>query len=207
MENKLENELNSIIKSGIPKAVYIQGKRVYISKKIISKLKKENESHSGGILPLAALIPIIMSIVGGTAGAAGGIAGVVQSVKSSQKDDAQKKLADEQLKQLKEKDTSVSLSKSGSPLLGKAVKAVKVKPVDGAEKAASGLYLDPYQGSGQSLSLTSEQGSGISDYLKNILKNSNIEEPEKRDFKNSIKKFKNGIKIERTGSGLFLKNY
>ena len=190
MENKLENELNSIIKSGIPKAVNIQGKRVYISKKIISKLKEhEKESYSGGILPLAALIPIIMSIIGGTAGAVGGVAGVVQSVKESNKADSQKKLADTQLAQLKKSKTESE--------------PVEVqKPVEG-----SSLFLDPYQGGGQSLSLTSEQGSGISDYLKNILKNSNIEEPEKRDFKNAIKKLKNGVKLIKSGDGLFLQNY
>jgi len=179
----LEKSLNEIIKSGIPKAVNIQGKRVYISKKIISKLKEKEVS--GGILPLAALIPIIMSIIGGTAGAAGGVAGVVQSVKESNKADAQKKLADEQLKVLKKSKTES-----------------EQKPVEG-----SSLFLDPYQSRGQSLSLTSEQGSGISDYLKNILKNSNIEEPEKRDFKNAIKKLKNGVKLIKSGDGLFLQNY
>ena len=98
----IEKELRDIIDSNIPRAVTIpisgtgEGKRVYISKKVIKCIKEKE--HEGGILPLGTLIPIIMSVVGGTVGAAGGIAGVVQSAKESKKADAQKKLAEEELR-------------------------------------------------------------------------------------------------------------
>jgi len=187
---KLEKALHEIIKSGIPKAVNIddgneipfalRGKRIYISKKIIKKLKEHEQQSesSGGLLPLAALIPLIAGLIGGAGAAAGGVAGVVQSVKSAQKDDAQKKLAEEQLTQLKEKSKKEN-SESGE-----------------------GLFLN--QKGQPSITVTSEQGSGISDFLRNILKNSNIEKPEKTELKNLFKNLKHGIKIEKSGSGLFL---
>ena len=147
---KLEKELHEIIKSGNPQAVTIDGKRTYISKKIINKLKENEELKEGGLLPLAALIPLIAGLIGGAGAAAGGVAGVVQSVKSSQKDDAQKKLAEEQLLQLKkEKETKETKEKSG----------------DGVQSTLTigqGIFLDPYQ------------GKGLSDFLRNILKNSNL---------------------------------
>ena len=196
----LERELHEIIKSENPKAVTfdnwneipsaLRGKRTYISKKIISKLKEKE----GGLLPLAALIPLIAGLIGGAGAAAGGVASVVQSVKSSQKDDAQKKLAEEQLNILKKENE---------------VKKEKEKKI---ESEGSGIFLNPYEGKGQSLSLTSEQGSGISDFLRNILKNSNIKKPEKTELKNTFKNLKHGVEIrvtnptesKKSGSGLFL---
>ena len=88
----LEQELHEIIKSENPKAVTfdnwneipsaLRGKRTYISKKIIQKLKENETIKEGGLLPLAALIPLIAELIGGAGAAAGGVAGVVQSVKS-----------------------------------------------------------------------------------------------------------------------------
>jgi len=105
-EEKFEKELNSIIKSEIPKSVNIDGKKTYISKKIIKKVKEHeiNEQvKEGGVFPLAALIRIIFGTLGAAKGVAGGVAETVQSAKESQKADAQKKLAEEQLAQLKKK--------------------------------------------------------------------------------------------------------
>ena len=174
----LEKEIREIIDSEKPRAVTHNGKGVYISKKVIKSIKEKEKE--GGILPLAALIPIIMSIVGGTAGAAGGVAGVVQSVKESKKADAQKKLAEEELRRLKEEKKN-------------PVQSQKVE-----EKAAAGLFLDPYQ------------GRGISDYLKSILKssaNDGIENPEKKELKKLLKNLKNGVEIHKSGHGLFLNPY
>ena len=91
----IEKSIQEIIKSGIPKSVNINGKRTYISKKIIKKVKQK------GLLPLAALLPIIFDALGAVGGVASGVANVVQSAKTSQKADAEKKLAEEQLKILK----------------------------------------------------------------------------------------------------------
>ena len=182
----LEKNLNEIIKSGIPKAINIDGKRIYISKKIINKMKdvvqqtgglakdRGTESEAlGGLLPLAALLPIIFGALGAAGGVAGGVANVVQSAKTSQKADAEKKLAEEQLKKLKKENESKK-----------------------EEGTGGGIFLNPYK------------GKGISDFLKNILKKSNLEKPEKTNLKNKFKNFKNGIKIENSsGSGLFLNPY
>jgi hypothetical protein len=164
----LEKEIKEIIESNIPRAVTIpmpgtgDNKRVYISKKVIKCIKEKE--HEGGILPLAALIPLIMSVVGGAAGAAGGVAGVVQSAKESKKADAQKKLAEEELRRLKEEKKSPGTVVPVVPVIQKE-----------PEKAAAGLFLDPYQ------------GRGISDYLRNILKTSEIKNPEKKELKKLLK--------------------
>ena len=122
-----------------------------------------------------------MSVVGGAAGAAGGVAGVVQSVKESKKADAQKKLAEEELRRLKEEKKNP----------GTVVPVTLKEP----EKAAAGLFLNPYQ------------GRGISDYLRNILKSSNVEASEKRELKKLVKKLKDGVEIHKSGNGLFLNPY
>ena len=195
VEVNLAKNLNEIIKSGIPKSVTIDGKRIYISKKIIKKIKEGSGTEgqtSGGLLPLAALLPIIFGALGAAGGVAGGVANVVQSAKTSQKADAEKKLAEERLKNLQ-----------NSSKKGENEKSKK----DNEEEGGSGIFLNPYEGRGQSITLTSEQGSGLSDFLKNILKNSNIEKPEKTELKNIFKNLKHGIKIERTGSGIFLNPY
>ena len=170
----LEKEIREIIDFGIPRAVTIHGKRTYISGKVIKCIKEKEKE--GGILPLAALIPLIMSVVGGAAGAAGGVAGVVQSVKESKKADAQKKLAEEELRRLKEEKKAPSQSQG------------TVQKVE--EKAAAGLFLDPYQ------------GRGISDYLRNILKSSNVETSEKKELKKLLKYLKHGVEIKQSGNGL-----
>ena len=53
----LEKELHEIIKSENPKAVTIDGKRTYISKKIIQKLKENETIKEDGLLPLLPLLP------------------------------------------------------------------------------------------------------------------------------------------------------
>ena len=74
-EEKLEKELNSIIKFEFPKTLNIDGKEIYISKKIIKKVKEheniKDQEKEGGLLPLAALLPII--IIFCALGAAGGV--------------------------------------------------------------------------------------------------------------------------------------
>ena len=174
-EQNLEKSLHEIIKSEIPKSVNIDGKKIYISKKIIKKVK-ENEINEdikkGGLLPLAALLPIIFGALGAAGGVAGGVANVVQSAKTSQKDDAQKKLAEEQLNILKKEN--------------------EVKKEKKIESEGSGIFLNPYE------------GRGLSDFLRNILKNSNIKKPEKTELKNTFKNLKHGVEIKKSGSGLFL---
>jgi hypothetical protein len=150
----LNTKLENIVKVGKPKSIKVDGKSVYISKKKINECKKE-----GGLLPLAALIPIIAGAVSATGAVAGGTAGIVKAVND-------KRAADEEHTEQKRHNLEVEKSlKSGEGLKdhiknfvratnleGEAKKAVKqffrnisevieVRP----DKEGGGLYLNPYR--------------------------------------------------------------
>ena len=78
--------------------------KIFIFKKIIKEVKEHeiNEDiKEESLLPLATLLPIFLGALGASGGVAGEVAKVVQSAKTSQRTDAEKKLAEEQLPQLK----------------------------------------------------------------------------------------------------------
>jgi len=79
-----ETKLRNIINDNVPKSLRLNGKSHYISRKKIDKIRDE-ERKSGGLLPLAALLPLIFGGIGAAGGAAGGIAGIVKSVRIPQK--------------------------------------------------------------------------------------------------------------------------
>ena len=82
-----ELKLRNIVESNKPKAITINGKRCWISKKIINQIKegenklKSNESYDGGIIPL---IPILAGL-GSLAAISGGVATTVAKAKEAQK--------------------------------------------------------------------------------------------------------------------------
>jgi hypothetical protein len=78
-----EKKLREIIQSGKPKLFKINGEKKYISKKIINDIKEKE--HEGGLLPLAALIPLITGAIAAAGGTAAGIATTVQKVKEGKK--------------------------------------------------------------------------------------------------------------------------
>ena len=83
-DTTLNTKLENIVREGRPKTIKVDGKSVYISKKKIDECKKE-----GGILPLAALIPIIAGAVSATGAVAGGTAGIVKAVNDKKASDAE----------------------------------------------------------------------------------------------------------------------
>ncbi len=74
-----EEKLRKIIDDGVPKSMSLNGQVRYISKKTINKVK-DLEKKEGGILPIAALLPIIIA---GLGTAAGVTTGIVKAVKDS----------------------------------------------------------------------------------------------------------------------------
>ena len=83
-DETLRTKLNNIVREGKPKTIKVDGKSVYISKKNIDKCRKE-----GGLLPLAALIPIIAGAVSATGAVAGGAAGIAKAVHDKRASDAE----------------------------------------------------------------------------------------------------------------------
>ena len=61
-------------------------------------------------------------------------------------------------------------------------------PIEKLKKGSS-LYLNPYQ------------GRGIKDFLKNILKQSDIEEEGKKAFKNILNNLSDGIEVREDSEG------
>ena len=153
-DTTLNTKLENIVRVGKPKSIKVPGKSVYISKKKIDECKKE-----GGLLPLAALIPIIAGAVSATGAVAGGTAGIVKAVHD-------KRAADKEYDEQKRHNLEVEKSlKSGGSLKEhikkfvqatdlenegkKAVKkflknisnVIEVRP----DKEGGGLYLNPYK--------------------------------------------------------------
>ena len=84
IETRTMNKINKIIASGKPGIVSIKGTKVKIDpilKTINAGDADESiaDERSGGILPLAALIPIIGAALGGAGGLAGGVAAAVKA--------------------------------------------------------------------------------------------------------------------------------
>ena len=125
MKDTTEEELRKLIANEKTKTIIIDGKKRYLSKKIINEVKEREKE--GGILPL---IPIIAGILGATTAAAGTAAGIAKTVSDSR--EAQKKSieiekAQEELKQLKEKNKPLQQNDA---------------------KNGSGFILSPQQGRG-----------------------------------------------------------
>ena len=143
MDQKLNEKLNEIVESGEPKSIMYDNKKYYMSKKKIKEIREliqENDSntkegsHSGGILPLVALLPLIF---GGITAASAATAGIASAVKDS-------------------KIAALASSKTGTglylnPYEGKALndffksKGLSVKK-NGVSvfKGSSGIYLKPF---------------------------------------------------------------
>jgi Na+/alanine symporter len=83
MENITEEKLRELINSNKSKSVMIDNKKFWIGKKVKENIKKEEEKN-GGILPLAALIPLIAGVVSAGAATAGGVATAVNQAKQAQ---------------------------------------------------------------------------------------------------------------------------
>ena len=178
-EEKLETRLRNIIDNNTPKSITYDGKKVYISKDKIQEIKKlEKEKKEGGILPLVALLPLIFGGLTAAGATAGGVATVVQKAKESQKNDAEKKLAQ---------------------VIAEKIQTGQVLP----SEHGSGIYLDRYRPEGQGIFLNSHQGQGITKYLKNICKDNDDE-----NIKQVLKKLGKGdIEISTSGDGIFLNPY
>lgn len=87
MKNEtLERKLSDIVRNGKAKSIKVDGKSYYIKNKLIAECKKE-----GGLLPLAALIPLIASGIGAAGGVAGGAAGIAKAVNDKKAQDAELK--------------------------------------------------------------------------------------------------------------------
>ena len=82
LTNIQEKKLRKIIDENVPKALKINGKTHYISKKKIEKVR-DLERKDGGLLPLAALLPLIFAGVGAAGGIAGGAASIAKTIKES----------------------------------------------------------------------------------------------------------------------------
>ncbi len=110
-----EKKLREIIQSRKQKLFKINGEKKYISKKIINDIRsKEAEfakEHEGGLLPLAALIPLITGAIAAAGGTEARIATTAQKEKEGKKNTAEtekvileKKKLEEELNIEKEKN-------------------------------------------------------------------------------------------------------
>ena len=190
-----EKKLREIIQSGKPKLFKINGEKKYISKKIINDIRsKEAEfakEHEGGLLPLAALIPLITGAIAAAGGTAAGIATTVQKVKEGKKNTAEtekvileKKKLEEELKQMQTNNQT----KKGDGFDNEA-KTIK--------KDGNGLYLNPYE------------GTGVQKYFKELIHKSDMCEQSKKDYFQILKLLKGGCKsgIRKNGNGIYLEPY
>ena len=150
-EEKLETRLRNIIDNNTPKSITHNGKKVYISKDKIQEIKNlEKEKKEGGILPLAALLPLIFGGLTAAGATAGGVATVVQKAKESQKNDAEKKLAQ---------------AITDKVLQTKGLAAEKIQTGSG-----SGIFLDKYQGQGITKYLKNICKDNDDENIKQVLK-------------------------------------
>jgi hypothetical protein len=193
---RIEIEVNNIMRSGIPKAVNIGGKRVYISKKIIVKLRQkdreyngssidnndatsEGNEYKGGFL----FLPFIFWAIGaavtaattvGTAAAA--ISSTVSNSRQAQRNLEQTKLAKIQAEIEQKKLTKMEQEENNTNNINNTSVTLN--------KDGGGLFLSPHQ------------GRGLYDFFKTMGVN-----------KSRIKHMKMGAEVVYSGDGLFLSPY
>ena len=108
-----EKKLKEIVKDGKPKSITIDGKKIYVSSKMITELKKHIDENyktkkEGGVFPLLAAIPAIIAALGGASAVAGGVATAINQAKQAQKTDLEKEKLTEEIKQIKGKGLRLS---------------------------------------------------------------------------------------------------
>ena len=161
-----ELKLRNIVESNKPKAITINGKRCWISKKIINQIKegenklKSNKSYDGGIIPLIS----ILAGLGSLAAISGGVATTVAKAKEAQKNQLE-------INKLKKGNDGQSPSTTGR-----------------------GVYLNRIQGKGvidylKNIIKQSDSEEEGKTTLKNILKNL------ADGIKVKVKEGKNGVGI------------
>ena len=114
MKTSLEEKLREIIETGKGKTINFEGKKIYINKKIIEELRRQNQ-HQGGVIPLLALLPAILAGLGGAAGVASGIASTVKESKQARNADLEKEKLEKEI--LKLNTTSMTTSMTTRKLM------------------------------------------------------------------------------------------
>ncbi len=144
-----EEKLRKIIADGVPKSLTLNGQVRYISKKTINKVK-EQEKKEGGILPLAALLPIIIA---GLGTAAGVTTGIVKAVKDSNEQKRHHHEMERIAKEGKGFDAikkfvkATNLDEESKKLLKQILFNIADTIDIGERKKGNGIYLEP-KGSG-----------------------------------------------------------
>ena len=192
-EEKLENKLQEIVKNNTPKTITVDdglgswvphNKKLYISKEKIEKLKELRQAKEGGFLPLLTLLPLIFAGVGAASGVA---TGVYSAVKSGQESNSKMALDKEKMEKIELEKQKLKNELSSKKEIGQGPQSTS-STGKGISKAASGIYLDSYQ------------GKAITKYLKNISAD--------KTLRDCVKKLgKNNIEIEIDGDGIYLKPF
>ena len=166
-ETKLTKKFNDIIREGNPKKVTHNGKKAYISKKKLKELQQQQNTHEGGILPLATLLPLIFSGIGAAGGIAGGAAGIAKAVNDNKANELNLRETERHNKQLEKiakgdglhlnpwkgngglKETvtdfldKIQIEAEGKKALKNIFK--NIADTIKIEKQGEGLYLSPYK--------------------------------------------------------------
>lgn len=179
--NEREKELRTIINSDKAKSFHHEGKRYWIGKKIKQELKKKLNEEVSSSDTKEGGFLPLIPILAGLASAATIAGGVATTVAKAK--EAQKNSAE--LEKLKGEGMFLNNNNEGEGIF--------------LNKKGKGLYLDNYK------------GKGISDFLKEHVKNSDLSESDKKIIIQVLKTLKNGCKCKvkegKRGNGIFLKPY
>ena len=178
---------------GEPFNISLNGDKVFMGQDNINSLKGNGykassiiegggfETKEGGILPLAALLPLIFGGIAAAGGTAGGIATVVNSANQKAKNDLE-------LQEQKRHNNIIETVKGGG-------ETSQAPPREESEAQGNGIYLNPYK------------GKALKDILNPIVdKIDGIEQDGKKQIKKVIKAVTPFFKIyeSKDGSGIFL---
>jgi len=188
MESLTESQvekIRKIIDEDVPKSLKINSKSYYISRKKINdvrklerKLRGSDKVTEGGLLPLAALIPLIFAGIGTTAGVATGIAKTVKDVEA-------------QTKAQKEQE--------------RHNKAMEGKGLEENSSDTSGSSNSNSVSPQTDLSSTIPQ-IDLSSMIKSFTKKTNLDKESRKMLKEILQELSEAIDIKQTkdGSGLYL---
>lgn len=141
MNETQEKKLRKIIDDNVPKSMRYDGKTHYISKKKLENVR-DVERKEGGLLPLAALLPLIFGGIAAAGGAATGVASVVKSIKDTNENERHNKVMEGKgfISSFAKKS---GLEKESRKLLKQVLNNLSDSIDIKETKDGSGLYLSP----------------------------------------------------------------
>ena len=206
-------KIRKLIDTQTPGLIRHGGKEIYLNREMLKNIKKLEQKggmigdkfHSGGILPLAALLPLIFAGVTAAGATAASISKTVSNAREAQKNQAE-------TEKIRQETANLAAKPAGSGLKGK--KSKKKKKGKGIEDEDEDEDSEEYENEnendeeeedeGEGLYLDDYIGKGIQKFFREQINQSNKDKKSKNKLLTRNRKLGGKLRCRFTGKGLYL---